>query len=139
MRPGLPTRAERLAASAASPPARGQSADAPDRQSTSAAMEAPAATPGHHAGAQQHPPPREAGDVGTPPAQEAGDVGTSRPREAGEEGTRHKTGHELRANHLSLAYDARRVIDDLNLDRKSTRLNSSHVAISYAVFCLKQK
>src|SRR5690625_6985013 len=24
-----------------------------------------------------------------------------------------------------------------NLDRKSTRLNSSHVAISYAVFCLK--
>src|SRR5690625_5940813 len=24
-------------------------------------------------------------------------------------------------------------------DRKSTRLNSSHVAISYAVFCLKQK
>jgi len=54
--------------------------------------------------------------VGTPPAQEAGDVGTSRPREAGEEDTRHKTGHELRANHLSLAYDTRRVIDDLNLD-----------------------
>src|SRR5690625_2499196 len=27
-------------------------------------------------------------------------------------------------------------IDD---DRKSTRLNSSHVAISYAVFCLKKK
>src|SRR5690625_5565599 len=26
-----------------------------------------------------------------------------------------------------------------NLDRKSTRLNSSHVAISYAVFCLKKK
>src|SRR5690625_2168970 len=25
---------------------------------------------------------------------------------------------------------------DLKLDRKSTRLNSSHVAISYAVFCL---
>src|SRR5690625_6326739 len=25
-----------------------------------------------------------------------------------------------------------------NLDRKSTRLNSSHVAISYAVFCLKK-
>src|SRR5699024_11840918 len=24
-------------------------------------------------------------------------------------------------------------------DRKSTRLNSSHVSISYAVFCLKQK
>src|SRR5690625_7545770 len=26
-----------------------------------------------------------------------------------------------------------------NEDRKSTRLNSSHVAISYAVFCLKKK
>src|SRR5690554_7738080 len=25
------------------------------------------------------------------------------------------------------------------IDRKSTRLNSSHVRISYAVFCLKQK
>src|SRR5690606_41707045 len=28
---------------------------------------------------------------------------------------------------------------DLLLDRKSTRLNSSHVKISYAVFCLKKK
>src|SRR5690625_6266808 len=27
----------------------------------------------------------------------------------------------------------------LDEDRKSTRLNSSHVAISYAVFCLKKK
>src|SRR5690606_41064076 len=26
-----------------------------------------------------------------------------------------------------------------NIDRKSTRLNSSHVKISYAVFCLKKK
>src|SRR5690625_5805223 len=28
---------------------------------------------------------------------------------------------------------------DGGADRKSTRLNSSHVAISYAVFCLKKK
>src|SRR5690349_23922607 len=28
---------------------------------------------------------------------------------------------------------------ELGLDRKSTRLNSSHVEISYAVFCLKKK
>src|SRR3989442_11073324 len=28
---------------------------------------------------------------------------------------------------------------ELGLDRKSTRLNSSHVRISYAVFCLKKK
>src|SRR5690625_6884231 len=30
-------------------------------------------------------------------------------------------------------------VDDLLLHRKSTRLNSSNVAISYAVFCLKKK
>src|SRR5256885_4777984 len=28
---------------------------------------------------------------------------------------------------------------DENTDRKSTRLNSSHLVISYAVFCLKKK
>src|SRR5438067_8878876 len=28
---------------------------------------------------------------------------------------------------------------EYKLDRKSTRLNSSHVSISYAVFCLKKK
>src|SRR5438876_5990212 len=27
----------------------------------------------------------------------------------------------------------------INIDRKSTRLNSSHPSISYAVFCLKKK
>src|SRR5699024_12838822 len=31
------------------------------------------------------------------------------------------------------------LLDGLSLDRKSTRLNSSHVSISYAVFCLKKK
>src|SRR5438067_9495381 len=30
-------------------------------------------------------------------------------------------------------------VDDSPQDRKSTRLNSSHVSISYAVFCLKKK
>src|SRR5690625_7108127 len=34
--------------------------------------------------------------------------------------------------------DARDRVDD-RIDRKSTRLNSSHVAISYAVFCLKKQ
>src|SRR3712207_7668890 len=33
----------------------------------------------------------------------------------------------------------RRDIDAPVLDRKSTRLNSSHANISYAVFCLKKK
>src|SRR3712207_7560177 len=34
---------------------------------------------------------------------------------------------------------ARRVLLHQDLDRKSTRLNSSHANISYAVFCLKKK
>src|SRR2546426_6020231 len=29
--------------------------------------------------------------------------------------------------------------DQWSIDRKSTRLNSSHLVISYAVFCLKKK
>src|SRR5260221_5327164 len=34
---------------------------------------------------------------------------------------------------------ARGAPDDGSQDRKSTRLNSSHTVISYAVFCLKKK
>src|SRR5699024_11311819 len=34
-------------------------------------------------------------------------------------------------------WETRNIIQ--NQDRKSTRLNSSHVSISYAVFCLKKK
>src|SRR5207249_1030612 len=41
------------------------------------------------------------------------------------------------------ASSSEHVVDDAGdfrrLDRKSTRLNSSHVSISYAVFCLKKK
>src|SRR6266403_5030285 len=37
------------------------------------------------------------------------------------------------------AIDPLGVTEILELDRKSTRLNSSHVEISYAVFCLKKK
>src|SRR3989442_11435819 len=33
----------------------------------------------------------------------------------------------------------RELLIDAQSDRKSTRLNSSHVRISYAVFCLKKK
>src|SRR5438874_10702803 len=32
-----------------------------------------------------------------------------------------------------------RIASSVRRDRKSTRLNSSHVEISYAVFCLKKK
>src|SRR5690554_7090232 len=47
--------------------------------------------------------------------------------------------------HFPVAYNAdhkialKRLIRPTNIDRKSTRLNSSHVRISYAVFCLKKK
>src|SRR3712207_8843669 len=36
------------------------------------------------------------------------------------------------------ARDLRALADALSKDRKSTRLNSSHANISYAVFCLKK-
>src|SRR5437773_3722304 len=42
---------------------------------------------------------------------------------------------ELRLKHAVITSVDR---DDLG-DRKSTRLNSSHITISYAVFCLKKK
>src|SRR3989454_7822707 len=37
------------------------------------------------------------------------------------------------------AWDLLRLPRPAQLDRKSTRLNSSHLVISYAVFCLKKK
>src|SRR5690554_7035802 len=36
-------------------------------------------------------------------------------------------------------YPGESVMMVVRIDRKSTRLNSSHVRISYAVFCLKKK
>src|SRR5256886_4000057 len=44
---------------------------------------------------------------------------------------RHERRHLLQAERIRAALDA--------TDRKSTRLNSSHSQISYAVFCLKKK
>src|SRR5438132_4834887 len=43
-----------------------------------------------------------------------------------------RAGHEVRR-------EQRRVVGLRHGDRKSTRLNSSHTVISYAVFCLKKK
>src|SRR5258708_31499725 len=45
---------------------------------------------------------------------------------------RHGEGDELLGRHAQLG-------SALAVDRKSTRLNSSHQIISYAVFCLKKK
>src|SRR5690625_2300315 len=49
-----------------------------------------------------------------------------------------KVQHEYIRNYTDLSFIVREdyAFDE---DRKSTRLNSSHVAISYAVFCLKKK
>src|SRR5690606_40583897 len=46
--------------------------------------------------------------------------------------------------HPFFTFELQRLYADITvgtseLDRKSTRLNSSHVKISYAVFCLKKK
>src|SRR5207249_11994504 len=49
-------------------------------------------------------------------------------------GMRHKT---LHSRHELIGQ--LRVLPPPRRDRKSTRLNSSHVSISYAVFCLKKK
>src|SRR3712207_7777276 len=50
---------------------------------------------------------------------------------------------DLMADHAADAAIVDRVvrlrIEEGRLDRKSTRLNSSHANISYAVFCLKKK
>src|SRR2546422_7113466 len=64
-------------------------------------------------------------------------------------GDRHRFGQagERRTPHLDSAYDegqgvtdpASERCDGAETDRKSTRLNSSHGYISYAVFCFKKK
>src|SRR5690554_2733030 len=55
----------------------------------------------------------------------------------------------IREIQKSLKFSAKKLVEDkiralgmahlFDIDRKSTRLNSSHVRISYAVFCLKKK
>src|SRR3712207_8443053 len=52
----------------------------------------------------------------------------------GGRGLRRRRGRQARAIRATTARKGRG-----HLDRKSTRLNSSHANISYAVFCLKKK
>src|SRR2546430_13633226 len=52
--------------------------------------------------------------------------------------------HVKKVKPAIVVVDSFKALDDLaeshqELDRKSTRLNSSHSQISYAVFCLKKK
>src|SRR5690349_24021855 len=60
----------------------------------------------------------------------------------GVEGIRRNTGEARRRRvepRVERLGDQQRLVDAGTRDRKSTRLNSSHVEISYAVFCLKKK
>src|SRR5207302_3847285 len=76
------------------------------------------------------------------------------PRETGQARTRQEQTHRSThrglgpAGFLGFSYSSllpglrgqpERLGEERNIDRKSTRLNSSHVKISYAVFCLKKK
>src|SRR5690606_2349262 len=90
-------------------------------QGCAAARGVPYAAHSQHRGARHVPCPR------TPPAHRRPAPGQS-----------HRAVHEGRsagaAVRLLVQGGGRAVVD-----RKSTRLNSSHVKISYAVFCLKKK
>src|SRR5437867_8359362 len=52
---------------------------------------------------------------------------------------RHRYGSVFKDTAVVKVRDTLRALGDLAQDRKSTRLNSSHRTISYAVFCLKKK
>src|SRR5438874_12277869 len=51
----------------------------------------------------------------------------------------HEELRERRMRRVGCGERERQLAIGRDLDRKSTRLNSSHVEISYAVFCLKKK
>src|SRR5690242_20802122 len=60
-------------------------------------------------------------------------------RETGRQSPASRNGHfNGRHAHVGLGRNLSRLHGRLE-DRKSTRLNSSHMSISYAVFCLKKK
>src|SRR2546430_8871438 len=55
------------------------------------------------------------------------------------EGNRQKHAYRREQREGNLFVPLHRQSCDVKADRKSTRLNSSHSQISYAVFCLKKK
>src|SRR5690554_1489627 len=60
------------------------------------------------------------------------------------EGVTKASGTSAKSRHSKIEPPRKNAIDYVSIlvilgDRKSTRLNSSHVRISYAVFCLKKK
>src|SRR5690606_25769230 len=80
----------------------------------------------------------EAGDDAEDREREAEDLAERAPDALGE--VPHRTAGLLASGVDSAVFDAQERLGVLGgQDRKSTRLNSSHVKISYAVFCLKKK
>src|SRR3712207_7859825 len=72
--------------------------------------------------------------------QRLGPVGLLASHWKGDPGTeRRRAGGGLRQRERRPSTDVRRGPPGRQADRKSTRLNSSHANISYAVFCLKKK
>src|SRR3712207_8562087 len=59
--------------------------------------------------------------------------------EAGVHALRQEGGDDTREDVAAAGRGEARVPELADKDRKSTRLNSSHANISYAVFCLKKK
>src|SRR3712207_8297696 len=53
--------------------------------------------------------------------------------------TRANVATEIKDKFSAIGYNGKSAEEVENIDRKSTRLNSSHANISYAVFCLKKK
>src|SRR5699024_12472391 len=78
------------------------------------------------------------GDTGDHIIKRIAAVGDLRPRGAAKMNNRVLSGGNIRGNGRAGAIVAG-VMPCYAQDRKSTRLNSSHVSISYAVFCLKKK
>src|SRR3712207_6937332 len=80
----------------------------------------------HHVRGERLDAEQRAGDVDLGHAGEVGRVQLVEPRPPGDAGVGHQ------------AVDPAEAVLEVG-DRKSTRLNSSHANISYAVFCLKKK
>src|SRR5436305_11413718 len=78
-------------------------------------------------------------DLHSFPTRRSSDLQSARARNVGAARLRHA---HVAAGGLQRGVGARHIIRSKEphpRDRKSTRLNSSHVRISYAVFCLKKK
>src|SRR2546427_3934323 len=86
--------------------------------------------------------PRAEGGGAPRPARGQGGRGKRRPREDRRDaGTGARHGQAAPCYHQSKRASplAETLVRNARIDRKSTRLNSSHSQISYAVFCLKKK